>query len=421
VDRTRSPRLTRAAFPGERTLLAPCPPRQHNSSMRPTFAILAAAAALSIAGCSHDNPTGPGSPAPGVRGFRMGFSAVPPRNDFPSLLASLDQWTRRADAAVIQSEAPWDSLLDGARPDSIVLRNVVGLAEYYKSKHLEITVVLDPENGLDRAADSDPLTARGRSLTEPAIQQLFRAYAVAVDSLVQPTHMELAVETNLIRAAASPALYAAVKQVANDAAADVRARDANVRLGVTVQVDVAWWRLNAPSSPPVYAGVAQDLADFPFAQEFGMSSYPYLAGFAQPEDVPADYFARVEQEVGRAVFASEGGWTSASVGAVVSSPEVQARWIRREPQMLSDARASAWFQLTYTDLGASVTGAQPPGSILPLFAHLGLVDTLLVAKPALGPWDSTFARSRSPLAAATAGAVLSGDPRRRSVPTRRTP
>jgi hypothetical protein len=387
----------------------------------PSRAIALVAAALCIAGCSHGHVTGPGTPTPGARIFRMGFSAVPPRNDFPSLLASLDKWTQRADAAVIQSEAPWDSLLDGARPDSIVLRDVVGLAEYYKSRHLEITVVLDPENGLNRAQDSDPLTARGRSLTEPAIQQLFRAYAVAVDSLVKPTHMELAVETNLVRAAASPALYAAVKQVANDAAADVRARDANVRLGVTLQVDVAGGRLSAPSGTPVYGTVAQDLADFPFAQEFGLSSYPYLAGFAQPEDVPADYFAKVEQEVGRAVFASEGGWTSASVGAVVSSPQQQARWIRREPQMLTDARATAWFQLTFTDLAGSVTGTQPPGSILPLFAHLGLVDTLLIAKPALSPWDSTFARPRTLLAGAAAPALLSRDPRRPTESNRRTP
>jgi hypothetical protein len=327
----------------------------------------------------------------------MGFSAIAPQNDFASLLASLAMWTQRADAAVIQSEAPWDSLLAGVRPDSIVLRNVVGLAQYYKGKHLEITVVLDPENGLNRASDSDPLVAKGRSLTEPAIQQLFRAYAVALDSLVQPTHMELAVETNLIRAAASPALYAAVKQVANDAAADIRARDASVRLGVTVQVDVAWGRFGGATGPPVYTGVAQDMADYPFAQEFGLSTYPYLAGFALPEEVPVDYFARVAQEVARPVFQSEGGWTSASLGAIASSPDIEARWIRREPMLLANARATGWFQLTFTDLGESITGTQPPGSSIGLFAHLGLVDTLLTPKPALGPWDSTFARPRTSL------------------------
>ncbi len=163
------------------------------------------------------------------------------------------------------------------------------------------------------------------------------------------------------------------------------------------------------------------MADFPFAQEFGLSSYPYLAGFAQPEDVPADYFARVEQEVGRAVFASEGGWPSASVGAVVSSPALQARWIRREPALLEAAHATAWFQLTFADLAGSVTGTQPPGSILPLFAHLGLVDTLLAPKPALGPWDSTFARPRGFLAQTTPVPVWSGDPRRSTAIVRRTP
>jgi hypothetical protein len=36
----------------------------------------------------------------------------------------------------------------------------------------------------------------------------------------------------------------------------------------------------------------------------------------------------------------------------------------------------------------------PPGSILPLFASLGLVDANLAPKPALAPWDSAFARAR---------------------------
>ena len=82
----------------------------------------------------------------------------------------------------------------------------------------------------------------------------------------------------------------------------------------------------------------------------------------------------------------------------MSSPDVQARWIRREPALLAAAHARAWFQLTFTDLGASITVTEPPNSILPLFASLGLVDTLLVPKPALGPWDSTFARPRSRVA-----------------------
>ena len=38
----------------------------------------------------------------------------------------------------------------------------------------------------------------------------------------------------------------------------------------------------------------------------------------------------------------------------------------------------------------------PPGSILPLFAHLGVVDSAFGAKPALTAWDRMLARPFSP-------------------------
>ena len=90
----------------------------------------------------------------------------------------------------------------------------------------------------------------------------------------------------------------------------------------------------------------------------------------------------------------EGGWTSASVGSVVSSADQQARWITRQIQLLDEAHALFAFQLTFTDL--DLTGVSlPPGSILPLFAALGLVDASLAAKPALAKWDVAFARPRN--------------------------
>lgn len=61
-------------------------------------------------------------------------------------------------------------------------------------------------------------------------------------------------------------------------------------------------------------------------------------------------------------------------------------------ELLDRARAHAVFQLTFTDLSPTIF---PPGAILPFFATLGLVDTALLAKPSLAPWDSAFARPRS--------------------------
>src|SRR5262249_12058903 len=161
----------------------------------------------------------------------------------------------------MSDEVPWDSLLAGRPADSFVVRNQLPLAQYYRGKGLRVFVMIDPANGLNRAGESTPLVNAGRSITEPAIQRLYRNYAVGMDTILHPDHLGLALETNLIRAVAPSSLYAAVRQMANDAAADVRAVDPGAQLLVSIQVETAWGRLGTGGS---YVGVAQDLTDFPF-------------------------------------------------------------------------------------------------------------------------------------------------------------
>jgi hypothetical protein len=155
------------------------------------------------------------APVPGAapRAFRMGFSAIPPRQDQATAIASLTMWAGRADAAIIHIEPAWDSLLAGRPADSPIRNQLAPLVGFYRAHGMKLFITLDATNGLDRSAESPSLVAAGRSLTEPAIQQLYRSFAVAIDTLLRPEHLGLAAETNLIRAASSPALYAAVKQV----------------------------------------------------------------------------------------------------------------------------------------------------------------------------------------------------------------
>jgi hypothetical protein len=88
----------------------------------------------------------------------------------------------------------------------------------------------------------------------------------------------------------------------------------------------------------------------------------------------------------------EGGWPSASArGVFSSSPEMQARYIARQSQLLDEANAIGVFQLSFTDLDLS-SFPKPVPAILPLFATLGLVDSNLKPKPALAAWDRIFAR-----------------------------
>jgi hypothetical protein len=344
-----------------------------------------AATALVLA-CSDDGTSPPGETA--VRSYRMGFSGIPPRADLSLAIASIDLWSQRADAAIMSFELPWDSLLAGVPPETLVVRDQVGLANYYRFKGHELWIYLDPANGLNRGGESDALVAAGRSITEPEIQRMFRRYAVVIDSTIRPEHLGLALETNLIRGLSPAPLYAAIRQVANASAVDVRAVDPAVRLSVSVQVDWAWGRFGG-----TYEGIDQDFIDFPFIEELGLSSYPFLAGFDVPEDIPRDYYSRLVDGRTIPVAVTEGGWSSATLDSLVSSEDEQKRYIQRQSQVLDDVQAIAVFQLTFTDLDlASIN--PPPGSILYLFDSLGLVDMDLNPKTALNAWDAVYARRR---------------------------
>lgn len=318
----------------------------------------------------------------------MGFSDFPPRPTIPLVLQTIDAFALRSDAALIVTEPPWDSLLVGRPPDSLILSNQVGLANYFRGKGLRIVVSIDATNGLDRSSDSAPLVAAGRSLTEPAIQSLYRAYVTAMDTLIHPDYLSVASETNLIRAAAPAPLYSAVVQVANDAAADVRARDKTVKLFTTVQVEVAWGRLGGAGP---YVGIATDRTDFPFAQVLGLSSYPYLAGFTNPDSLPVDYYSRLIETQPLPEMVIEGGWSSDSTTSANWNVEKQRRYIAREADLLDRAAAIGWFQITFTDLDAAAFGFPP--SAAP-FTSLGLVDLNFNPKPALSEWDAVHARPR---------------------------
>ena len=79
----------------------------------------------------------------------------------------------------------------------------------------------------------------------------------------------LLAETNLIKALAPDSVYQALVTMTNAVATQISAASLPSKLFVRVQVETAWGRL--PPGP--YQGIAQDLADFPFVDAVGLSSY----------------------------------------------------------------------------------------------------------------------------------------------------
>ena len=359
--------------------------------------LLACAAALVLTGVSACGGGGGGSAstspptAAATRTWSLGFSAIPPRLTTAAVLQGIDLWSQRAELAAIHEDLPWTDLLAGMSPDAILDRDKVQLVDYMRGKGLKLYFMADLTDGLSRGEEAPQLRALGRSITDPEVQRYYRDYMLAVQRKLHPEFIGLAAETNLIRVAAPSAVYAAVVTATNGAAADLRAAGSAATLMFSVQVETAWGLLPSNAN---YVGVEQDFTDFPFAQMLGLSSYPYFA-FAQPEDIPINYYSRLPNGRTLPVMVVEGGWTSATAGTIQSSPELQARYITRHAQLLDTVGARGLIQLVFADI--DLASIPPPiPSNLPLFINIGLTDSDFNAKPALAAWDALHARRLLP-------------------------
>jgi hypothetical protein len=367
-----------------------------------TFAsvTLAAATLWFASACADSTSSGPSAK---TRTFVMGFSNFPPAPDAVLARRAVRMWTTRADAAILHLDVPWPDLLAGARADSLVRANVMPIVRAYANAGLSCAIETDVTNGVDRAAEAPALVSLGRSITEDTVQKLYATYVAALDTIARPALLGLASETNLIRLVGPPGVYEAIVKMTNAAAANHHAASGAGALYVSVQVDVAWGRLGGAGA---FVGINRDRADFPFITALGLSSYPYLAGFTNPGQIPDDYFARLRGTPPLGVLVTEGGWSSANIGAIHSSPVLQAAWIRRAADLAENAHAVAWFQLAFTDINLQAFGFPADDPQLIPFVTIGLVDTALVAKPALAEWDSVFSRSHQLQSANLARATL---------------
>ena len=340
--------------------------------------------ACALVGCG--GTAGPPDAA-GVREYRMGFSPFAPRLTIEDILTTVDLWTERGDAGIIHMDVPWVALLDGADAGQVATAEWLPMVELYRDRDLLVVITVDATNGLARDREAEALVERGRSITEPEIQALYRAWARAVAGVLRPDYLGLAAETNLVRLAAPAAVYDALPVMTAAAASEVRAMADPPALYVSVQVETAWGRLTGANT---YEGIADDLGDFPFVDALGLSSYPYLGGFEEPGDLPDDYYARIADQADLPVLVVEGGWPSVGAAGFEATPGEQADYLRRQADLLDAADALAVFQLTFTDLDLDAWPEEVP-DILHVFASLGLVTDDYQPKPALPVWDSLHA------------------------------
>src|SRR5262249_11386324 len=156
---------------------------------------------------------------------------------------------------IMHVSVPYKSLLSGIAATTYVNTVDLPLANLYRGKGFPLLVItVDVTDGLNRAAEAPDLVQLKRSIVEPAVQLVYRQYVQAITSAIRPDYLGLAAETNLIRKQAPANVYAAMVQMTNAAAADVRAIGGTLpKLYSSMQADFAWG-----PPPAAFRGVETD-------------------------------------------------------------------------------------------------------------------------------------------------------------------
>ncbi len=339
-----------------------------------------------VGGCGEGTgPSGEGPP----RSYAVGWAPGAPRAEVALVLTLMDSLARVSDITILQQPVPWPELFAGASLDSLV-QDRANVADYLRARGLDIIFLVDPLYGLDRTREDPGLTNAGRSIREPAIRAMHEEWVRRIAARVRPEWFGLASEINTLAARGDPGLYAAIRDMVNTLAPQIRQRSPDTKVFVSFQVDEA----NGANGriDPIIDHMA--LIDDYDIDALGLSSYPVFF-FDRPDQVPADYFARFDAATDLPLLMVEGGWSSADVPWASGTPQEQVEFLKKYEQLLDGVEAEAWVMLTFTDLDVNRLGLPPDAAAgLANFAHMGLLDVNLRRKPAYAEWERIWKRGR---------------------------
>lgn len=360
------------------------------SPRRLTIAVAAAILIAYAAGCgSGSDPstspdlTEPDDPEP--RSYAMGFFPSPPRPTEEALFTTIDSLSEVSDVTLIQQPVPWSGLLADQPMDSL-LEERVGLADFLRSKGLEIVFLVDPLDGLDRTSEPPELVEAGRSILEPEIRAIHEEWVLEITERINPSWLGLASEINTPAAHGAPELYGEIVDLVNTLAPQIRQRSAGTGVFVSFQVDDAWHNLGG--DPIDHFALIDDFD----IDALGLSSYPVFV-YEDPVKIPDNYLLRFREATDLPLLMVEGGWSSKNTASFEATPQEQAAFYRRFETFLDGVDAELWITLLYADLDIQALNLPPDrAETLSNFAFMGIADSDFNRKPAYDAWKEIFER-----------------------------
>jgi len=296
---------------------------------------LAAAALVAFAAACSDPEN--------TRAFRLAASGTQLLVTGPSVGFQLTEANLATDVDLVAIHqefygVPWNQFATNTPPPAEWTAQMFSLAGWARDAGKEVFLSVSPLNGGRYSLAARTVIVNGSIVSEDGWAAPCYDFATAADAATwrsayvryveamvdtfHPRYLNVAIELNLFLEQC-PTAWEGMVDVVNAAYDAAKSRSPATVVFPSIQIDHLYGV--APGSCPsgVDAGVCYDQAYARLGRvkrdRFAISTYPYLAGFAAPNQVPADWFSRGPARGGERAVIAEAGWLSNSLVAQTSA------------------------------------------------------------------------------------------------------
>ncbi len=252
-----------------------------------------------------------------------------------------------------------------------------------RKEGMQTYIAIEPFNG-DRTAVRLPKGWKGPApnVGDKKWQELYRSYILGLVKRHRPDYLNPAVESNMYYGN-HPEDWENFRAFFSSLYREVKAVNAATRVFSSYQYEVLRGEFAGKKSSPQWElfdrkALQQDLVS--------ITTYPnFLKPPYDADGVPADYFQDLKGRSKLPLFVAEVGFYSGGDIRPASTPNNQARFIRRLPDLFAGLNVDTVCWINIADL-PDIPALAPLKKILPQFFSLGLFDDRLKAKPSWDAW-----------------------------------
>ena len=355
--------------------------------------------ALASLACGQSGPVTPfptlENPASESGKTIYGFFPSPPKATVASFISHYKDLGQYADFVLFQHNVPWADFADSADGESKSRTDIAGQAMLARQNGLDSVYVVDPLNGLNRREFMNLPSGWEASFANPQVRAAFTNYTLWVVRTFHPHYLGLASEINTYMDA-YPEDAANFISLYHEVYGKIKLEAPDTQVFVTFQ----WDDLNNMFPQPEEGNRQRFDVNWEQVEAFEpnldlwvISTYPYFV-FPSGADISTDYYTPLLIRTSKPVAIAEGGYTTQSIGNMVSSPQDQVAYLEAIHGQLGP-RLTIWVNTLLSDFNLDSyaefmrKNGQDPDDVTTLgyFAFIGLLNFDGTPKPALELWD----------------------------------